>query len=383
MREPLLLGSIALYRLYRGRFRRYGRFTDGGDVFLGFVGDVQKSGLFEAALDHSQGHVELFCDSAEGFALGLEFEDVLDLFEFEILGGRLEVFPIPAVLADFEFEESVDFVDIVDEHVLGVVEVFASTDLDLLDVAEVGVFCAASDGNTGVEEVDELGAAGKVVLRNRLISTAFRRVGNDDDGEVVLLLQADDFHHECSCGGSFFGVVAGECDVVQDEEAGAFLGGLLDGVEDGFLQVFAKNKFGIDFGPLKVVGEHVDLVGFGIGVTHLELLVGEFQVDEEQRLFPGEVFGNLGDVDGFSYAGGCEDDGAFVLDDEAVEEGAGIWALARVLDPVVGLLDREDATFLGSTLGFLYLLLDDVNRIRVGCVFHAMPSSIFLTSVSR
>lgn len=168
------------------------------------------------------------------------------------------------------------FVDIVDEHVLGVVEVFASTDLDLLDVAEVGVFCAASDGNTGIEEVDELGAAGKVVLRNRLISTAFRRVGNDDDGEVVLLLQADDFHHECSCGGSFFGVVAGECDVVQDEEAGAFLGGLLDGVEDGFLQVFAKNEFGIDFGPLKVVGEHVDLVGFGIGVTHLELLVGEF-----------------------------------------------------------------------------------------------------------
>ena len=72
----------------------------------------------------------------------------------------------------------------------------------------------------------------------------------------------------------------------------------------------------------------MDLVCLGIGVAHLELLVGKFEVDEEQRLFPGDVFGNLGDVDGFTDAGGCEDDGAFVFDDESVEEGAGVGTLA-------------------------------------------------------
>ena len=316
----------------------------------------------------------------------LEFEDVLDLVGLVVLCGDLEMVAFFAEFAELELEESVYLVDIVDDDVVGVVEELSRADLDLLDVAEVGVSCAADDGDAGIKEVDEFGGTGEVVLRDGFVAPALGRVGDDDDGKVVLLLQADHFHHELAGGGSFLGVVAGEGDVVQDEEAGATFGGVLNGVQDGFLQIFSDDELGVDFGPLEVVGEHVDLVGYRVGVAHLELLVGKFEVDEEERLSPGDFFGNLGDEDGLAYAGGSEDDGAFVLDDETVEEGAGVWTLAGVLDPVVGFLDGEDAALFGCAFGFLYLLLDAfdwVEDFAFGGGAHKRPSSKRLMSASR
>ena len=175
------------------------------------------------------------------------------------------------VALDLETEAAVGLGDVEDDDVVGVVLVFAGADFDLLEVAEAVVFGAAGEGYAGVEEVDELGAAGEVVLGDGFPAAPLGGVGDDDGGEVVEFFEADEFHHKTAGGGAFFGVVADEGDVVDDEEAGALAGGFFDGGENFLLEVGPDDEFGGNLGAGEVGGEDVAVAGGGVGVAHLEL----------------------------------------------------------------------------------------------------------------
>lgn len=242
----------------------------------------------------------------------------------------------PGVVLEDELEEAVDLGHVEDHDVLGVVLVLAGADFDLLDVAEVVILGAASHGDTGVEEGDEFGAACQVVLGDGLVAADLRCVGDDDGGEAVLLLQADDLHHEFGGRGAFLGVVAGEGQVVEEDVLGAFEGGHLDGEQDLFFEVGSHDELRVDLGAHEVLRELVDGARVGVGVAHLELLVGQLQVDVEDLFFPGDALGYLDGQDGLASIALGKEDGVLVLDDEVVEPGLGVGPGYGVVDPGVG-----------------------------------------------
>ena len=252
------------------------------------------------------------------------------------------------IALNLEAETAVGLGYVEDDDVVGVVPVFACADFDLLEIAESVVFGAACEGYAGVEEVDELGAAGEVVLGDGFPATALGRVGYDYGGEGVEFLEADEFHHKAAGGGAFLGVVTDEGDVVDDEEAGALPGGFFDGGEDFLLEVGPDYEFGGDLGSGEVDWEDVAVAGGGVGVAHLELLGGEFEVHVHYLLAPGDVLGYLDGEDGFADVAGGEDDGVLVLNDEVVEVSLGVGREKGFFYPVVGGLDGEQAYVSGG-----------------------------------
>ncbi len=322
-----------MFRLFREWNRRNGWNRVG---VLGRDGDVVLLRLLQSAEDGGACHIEGGCDLADGFAVALEFEDFYDLVV--VIGGGIaapEVVGLVGIALDLEAEAAVGLGDVEDDDIVGVVLVFTGADLDLLEVAEAVVFGAAREGYAGIEEVDELGAAREVVLGDGLPATALGRVGDDDGGEGVEFLEADEPHHKAAGGGAFLGVVADEGDVVDDEELCSLPGCFLDGAEYLLLEIRPGDEFGGDLGAGEVGGEDVAVAGGGVGVAHLELLGREFEVNVEYPFLPGDVLGYLDGEDGFADIAGGEDDGVLVLDDEVVEVRLGVGCVNRVLNPVI------------------------------------------------
>ena len=330
-----------MFRAFRKWNRRNGWNRVGG---VGWDGDVVLLRLFQATEYGGACHIEGGGYLADGFAVALETEDFDDLVIVVGCGvAGAEVVIFIGIALNLEAEAAVGLGDVEDDDVVGVVAVFAGADLDLLEVAESVVFGAACEGYAGVEEVDELGAAGKVVLGDGFPAPALGCVGYDDGGEGVEFLEADEFHHKAAGGGAFLGVVADEGDVVDDEEACTLAGGLFDGGEDFLFEVGSDYEFGGDLGAGEVGREDVAVAGGGVGVAQLELFGGEFEVHVEYLFAPGDIFGYLDGEDGFADVAGGEDDGVLVLDDEIVEVGLGVGCEEGFLYPVVGCLDGEQA----------------------------------------
>ncbi len=335
-----------MFHLFREWNRRNGWNRVGS---VGRNGDVVLFCLFEAAKDGGTRHIEGGGYLADGFAVALELEDFDDLVV--VVGCAVatsEVVGFVGIALNLEAEAAVGLGNVEDDNVVGVVPVFACADFDLLEVAEAVVFGAACEGYAGVEEVDELGAAGEVVLGDGFPATALGRVGYDYGGEGVEFLEADEFHHKAAGGGAFLGVVADEGDVVDDEEACALSGGFFDGGEDFLLEVGPDYEFGGDLGAGEVGREDVTVAGGGVGVAHLELLGGKFEVHVHYLLAPGDVLGYLDGEDGLAYIAGGEDDGVLVLDDEVVEVGLGVGREEGFFYPVVGGLDGEQTYVSGG-----------------------------------
>ena len=285
----------------------------------------------------------------------MEFED---FYDFVIVVGTvtiLEVIVFFGISLYLEFEEAVSLGDVEDDNILCIVAVFTGADLDLLEVAEVVVLGAAGEGDTGIEEVDEFCGAGEVVLGDGLPASAFRCVGYDYGCQVVFFLKSDEFHHKTACGGSFFGVVADECDVVYDEEFGALFGGFFDGVEDFLFEVGSDYEFGVDFGTGEVGWEDVDFSCCGVAVAHLKLLGGQFEIDVKDFLGPGYIFCNLNGEDRFAHIAGCKDNCVLELDDEVVEVHLWVRGVEAFFYPGVGGLDGKESYSFRSFLRFGYL----------------------------
>ena len=326
-------------------------------------GDVAGLRLVESALDGALGHIEGLGDVADGLSITLELEDFDNLIIVVGTFTVLEVVVLFGIALEFELQEAAAFGYIIDDDILGIVAVFSGADLDLLEVAEVVVLSAAGESNAGIEEVDELGGARKVVLGDGLPSATFGRVGDDDGREAVFLLEPDEFHHKAAGGGAFLGVVADEGNVVNHEELGSLLGGFLNGVEDFLLEVGPDYEFGVNLGTAEVGGEDVDFSGIHIAVTHLELLCGQFEVHVHNLLGPCYVLGNLDGQNGFADIAGGEDYGVLVLNYQVVEVHLGIGCLDGVLDPGIRGFDGEEAYALGGAFGFLDFLLDGGDRV--------------------
>lgn len=167
-----------MFRLWNGWNRWKGFFRNGDVAFFGF---------FDAAEDCGAGHSKKFSNLADGFALFLKFEDfyyfVIVIRAFTVL----DVLGFPAISLYFKFEESAGLADVKDDDVLCIVSVFACADFYLLEIAEVVVFCTAGEGYACIEEVDEFGTSGKVVLGDWFPGSSFGSVGYDDCGEAIFL----------------------------------------------------------------------------------------------------------------------------------------------------------------------------------------------------
>ena len=279
---------------------------------------------------------------AEGFAYLLRFGGVLD---------------------EFEVGEAVGFNDLVDEDIAGIVVLLPRPVLDLLDVAVALVFGAEADGDGAVEEVDELGAAGEAVLGHDLVAVDLWGVGQDDEGEAEGFLELDEALHEFGGGGGFLGVAGDEGDVVDEDLLDSEFGCFLNALEDGLVHVGAVDVFGADLGAEEVVREDVADAQVRVGIAELELLVGEFAVDVEDRFVAGDLLGELGGEDGFPGVGDRKEDDVLVLDDEVVAEEPGVRAREGLLYPLVGGLDGEGADLDGETAGFPALLLEGLDRV--------------------
>ena len=316
-------------------------------------------GLLQLAMDGGRREAGLIGNLADSFVLGLEVDEFLQVFgfgEFVLLaelGGFLDV-----VLED-ELRVALDLLQLVEDDVVGVVLVFAGADLDLLDVAPGGVFGGAADGDSGVKEVDELGAAGQVVLGHRGAGFPLRGVADDDQGEAVETLEVENLLHEGSGGFAFLAVVQEEGDVVhEDVPDAALLSCCSNAVEDGLLQAGVHDVLRAEFGPEEGIGETVDDAGLALDIAHLELLGTEFAVKVEHDVFAGDGFGHLRGEDGLAGVGCGDDDGAFAFDEKVIEVALGVGFRHGVIDPLVGAFDGHDADFVGGTPGFLGFSVD-------------------------
>lgn len=182
------------------------------------------------------------------------------------------MFGFHAISLYFEFEESADLADIKDDDVLCIVSVFSCADFYLLEIAEVVVFCTAGEGYACIEEVDEFGTSGKVVLGDWFPGSSLESVGYDDCGGAIFLFKTYESHHEASCGCSFLGVVADECDVVDDKEPGSLHSSFFNGGEDLLFEVGSDDEFRIDLCSCEVGWEYMDFSCADVTITHLELL---------------------------------------------------------------------------------------------------------------
>ena len=316
-------------------------------------------GLLQLAVDGGRREAGLIGNLADSLVLGLEVDEFLQVFSFgefillAELGGFLDV-----VLED-ELRVALDLLQLVEDDVVGVVLVLTGADLDLLDIAPSGVFGGAADGDSGVEEVDELGTAGQVVLRHRGAGLPFRGVADDDQGEAVETLEIENLLHEGSGGFAFLGVIQEEGDVVhEDVPDAALLSCCSNAVEDSLLQAGIHDVFRAEFSPEKGVRETVDDTGLALDIAHLELLGAEFAVKVKHDVFAGDGLGHLRGEDGLAGVGCGDDDCAFAFDQQVVEVALGVGFGEGVIDPLVGAFDGHDADFVGGTPGFFGFSVD-------------------------
>ena len=301
---------------------------------------------------------------ADGFLLVFQVDELLQVFGFGEFVLWAEVVGFFDVVLEDELGVALDLLQAVEDDVVRVVLEGSGADFDLLDVAEEVVFGGAADGDAGVEEVHQFGAAGQVVLGHWGAGLAFGRVADDDESEAVLALEGEDLLHESSGGFTFLGVIEEEGDIVHEDVADAFFfcgGG--HAVQDGLLQAGVHDVVGAEFGPVEVVGKAVDDAGVFLDVTHLELFGGQLAVDVENFFFASDIFGQLRAEDGFAGVGGGDDHGAFVLDNEAVEVRLGIGCGEAVVHPVVGGLDGHDAYLVRGPPGFFGFCSDGTEGV--------------------
>lgn len=239
-----------------------------GDIAL-FVGFAQLAVDRGGRESGDVGHL------LEGLLLGLQVDEFLQVFGFGEFVLGTEVVGLLDIILEHERGVALNLLQAIEDDIVRVVLEGSGADFDLLDVAEEVVLGGTADGNAGIEEVHQFGAAGKVVLGHRGAGFPFGRVADDDEGQMVLALEGRDLLHEGAGGFSFLGVVQEEGDVVHEDVADAFLfSSCGHAVKDGLLQAGVHDVVRAEFGPEEVLGEAVDDAGFFLDVAHLELLGG-------------------------------------------------------------------------------------------------------------
>lgn len=225
----------------------------------------------------------------------------------------------------------------------------------MLYISQTRVLGALANGEHGVEEVVEFLGTGQVVLGDGAGETSLGRMGDDQERPAVLLLEVHQFHHKDAGIHAFVGRVAQVGQVVYDGDlALEFVLCLLDVREDFFFVVLDIERHRVDLCAEQSVRKWVKQAGVGVGVAHLELLVGEFAVHKEDILRYGDFFGHLDGIDGFAQVGVGEEAADFAFVPEFVVERVGIRPLAGVGEGAIGGLDGEHSDIVRScrTLDF-------------------------------
>ena len=310
--------------------------------------------------DHRLGYSNLGGDVTVVQTLLVEFynthialDDVVVIRFGEVVFLRLRV-------QEVEADHVIVFAEFEDHHGTGSVGKTAVTDFQLLDEAEVFVLGAEADGEDAVKVIEQFLRSCEVVLGDGCPGVALGRVGDDEDGPGVLLLEFQEFHHEGAGILAFFGVVAEIADVVHDDDGGLHLkGGFLDVAEDAVFPVFEIHAGRYDGGTEEVVGEAVQLAGFLVGVAVLELLGREFAIEIQDAETLGDSFGDLDCEEGFTDVGIGKEAGNFALVPELVVKGLWVGLSGGINECVVDTLDGKHV---------------DVGRVRLG--FHCCRDSL-------
>lgn len=239
--------------------------------------------------------------------------------------------------------------DFVDQDIVAVVAEFTGSHFQLLYISQACVLGALADGEHGVKEVVEFLGTGQVVLGDGAGEASLGRMGDDQERPAVLLLEVHQFHHKDAGIHTLVGAVAQVGQVVDDGDlAMEFVHCLLDVCEDFFFVVLDIQRHRVDLCAEQAVRERVKPLGVGIGVAHLELLVTEFAVHEEDVLGDGDLFGHLDGIDGFAQVGVGEEAADLAFVPEFVVERVGIRPLAGVGEGAVGGLDGEHSDVVRS-----------------------------------
>ena len=346
------------------------------------VDSVQKALVLESADDLSDegfAEGELVGNLPIGLALFVEVLDVEVAGVDVLVGPFLQVLSLRAGAQRAEMGEAAFFHDLTGDDVAGAVFKFPVADLDLLDVFEAFVLGGLADGKDAVEEVVQAGAAGKVITGDGAVEGTFRRVGDDKEVPVMLVLELLELLHERSGIHALLHVGEEVADVVHHDGVALQLdGGLLDVLEHHLVGLFGHGEHGVDLGPEEAGRETVGLGAVLGGVAELELFVGEFAVDVEDAPAAGNLVGHLDGQDGLAQVGVGKEAADFAFVPEGEVERFRVRALAGVLNGLVGRLDQEHAAF-GGVLRFLQ---DAGYRFeRVGCHGYFLPRRLYRMGV--
>ena len=228
---------------------------------------------------------------------------------------------------------------------------------ELLEVADLGLVDAASDGKDVVGEIDDRLRAGEGVDRDRQGIRAFDGVGEHEDRDTEFGFEQLEALHQAS--GGIGGKTAGDepGDIVHDQNADLVLGqALLDRAEDeiGIRTItVGQTLLPVDLGSQNVAVKLVrlslgELDGVGRRITVVELTVRHFKVEQQNSLRLGghlkwldpaaadDRIGDLHSEQTLAHAGVGKHYRQLILTPQIAEQVTSLALPAADPDPIIG-----------------------------------------------
>ncbi len=162
-----------------------------------------------------------------------------------------------------------------------------------------------------VKEIVKPFAASKVVGRDGAVQRAFWRMRQHKDGQPVFLFEVVELYHQPSCRIALLHSTAQIGKIVNDENlAPGLQSHLFDTSHDGFLEIGFQQRIAVKRNPVQPFGKGVGLPML-VGIAELELLFGQFKIQIQHIVRPGDTVGYLHSKDGLAHIGIRKEAGQF------------------------------------------------------------------------
>ena len=163
------------------------------------------------------------------------------------------------------------------------------------------------------------------------------------DGQPVSLFEVVELYHQPSRRIAFLHGAAQVGKIVNDENLTPSLQShLLNTSHDGFLEIGFQQRIAVKRYPVQPFGKGVGLPML-VGIAELELLFGEFKVQIQHIISPGDTVGYLHGKDGLTHIGIRKEAGQFPLIPETVPQRTGRGQQRRFEYRPVGGFDTHHA----------------------------------------
>ena len=143
------------------------------------------------------------------------------------------------------------------------------------------------------------------------------------DGQPVFLFEVVELYHQPSCRIALLHSTAQIGKIVNDENlAPGLQSHLFDTSHDGFLEIGFQQRIAVKRNPVQPFGKGVGLPML-VGIAELELLFGQFKIQIQHIVRPGDTVGYLHSKDGLAHIGIRKEAGQFPLIPETVPQRTG------------------------------------------------------------